>query len=61
MSDYTQQNPHQAQEQARDVVPVANVASGVIGAFFDELEKTEGLTEKAGKLRALVLVLQLQM
>lgn len=31
------------------------MASGVIGTFFDELEKTESLKDKAGKLRALVL------
>jgi hypothetical protein len=31
------------------------VASGVLGAFFDELEKNEDLKDKAGKLRALVL------
>ncbi|TSD87092.1 hypothetical protein FFK22_018755 [Mycobacterium sp. KBS0706] len=58
MSDDTQQKADPAQEQAHDaddVVPVATVASGVLGAFFDELEKTEGLTDKAGKLRALVL------
>jgi hypothetical protein len=58
MSDDTQQKAQPAQEQAHDaadVAPVATVASGVLGAFFDELEKTEGLTDKAGKLRALVL------
>ncbi|MGO4724856.1 MULTISPECIES: hypothetical protein [unclassified Inquilinus] len=34
---------------------MATLASGVPGASFDELEKTEGLTDKAGKLRALVV------
>lgn len=56
MSDNAQQKTQPAQEQLHDdVAPVATVASGVLGAFFDELEKTEGLTEKANKLRALVL------
>lgn len=52
MSDDTQQKAEPAQEQAHDV---ATVASGVLGAFFDELEKNEDLKDKAGELRALVL------
>jgi|GEM_PF-7107529 len=58
MSDDTQQKAEPAQEQAHDasdVAPVATVAGGVLGAFFDELEMTEDLKDKAGKLRALVL------
>jgi len=58
MSDDSEQKAGPAHEQAHnaeDVAPVATVASAVLGAFFDELEKTEGLTDKTGKLRALVL------
>jgi hypothetical protein len=58
MSDDTPQKAQPAQEEvqdAADVAPVATVASSVLGAFIDELEKTDGLTDKAGKLRALVL------
>ncbi len=55
MSDDTQQKIQPAREQTYDVAPVATVASGVIGTFFDELEKTESLKDKAGRLRALVL------
>jgi hypothetical protein len=58
MSQDPEQNAKGAQGQAGagdEVAPVATVAGGVLSAFFDELEKTDGLAEKAGKLRALVL------
>jgi hypothetical protein len=58
MSEGAKQNPEAAQElpaDGDDAAPVATVAGGVLGAFFDELEKSEGLKETAGKMRALVL------
>jgi hypothetical protein len=35
--------------------PVATVAGTVLSAFFDELEKADGLKDKAAELRKLVL------
>lgn len=56
MSEDAKHNPGTAQEsQADDAAPVATVAGGVLGTFFDELEKAETLKETASKLRALVL------
>ena len=58
MSQGTQENLQSAQDQATgadDATPVTTVAGGVLGAFFDELEKSEELKEKGGKLRSLVL------
>lgn len=56
MSENTKHNAGSVQETtAEDAAPVATVASGVLGAFFDELEKSEELKETAGKLRTLVL------
>lgn len=56
MSEDAKQNPGTAQEPTSDdAAPVATVASGVLGAFFDELERSEDLKETASKLRALVL------
>lgn len=56
MSEGTKQNAGTVQEPpADDAAPVATVASGVLSAFFDELEKSEELKETAGKLRTLVL------
>jgi hypothetical protein len=58
MSEDAKQNAGAAQEplaDGDDAAPVATVASGVLGAFFDELEKSKNLEETAGKMRALVL------
>ena len=56
MSEDAKQNPGTVQEPpVDDAAPVATVAGGVLGTFFDELEKSEELKETAGKLRALVL------
>ena len=58
MSEDAKQNLGAAQEPppGGDAgVTVATVAAGVLGAFFDELEKSEDLKETAGKMRALVL------
>lgn len=42
-------------EEDNESGPVATVAGTVISAFFDELEKADGLKEKTAKLRKLVL------
>lgn len=56
MSEDAKHNPGTAEElQPDDAVPVTTVAGGVLGAFFDELEKPEDLKETAGKLRTLIL------
>lgn len=58
MSEDAYKNPESAQNQANgvdDATPVTTVAGGVLGAFFDELEKSEELQEKGCKLRSLVL------
>lgn len=58
MSEDAKQNPGATQKPLADgapAAPVATVAGGVLGAFFDELEKSEDLKETAGKMRALVL------
>lgn len=58
MSEDAKQSPgtdHKPPADADHAVPVATVAGGVLGAFFDELEKSEDLKETAGKMRALVL------
>jgi len=56
MSEDAKHNPGISQAPcAEDALPVATVAGGVLGAFFDELEKPQNLKEAAGKLRALVL------
>lgn len=58
MPEDTKQSPdgeHDPANGADDAMPVATVAGGVLGAFFDELEKSEDLKDKAAKLRALVL------
>lgn len=58
MSEDVKQNPGAAQKPPADgdaAAPVATVAAGVLGAFFDELEKSDDLKETAGKMRALVL------
>lgn len=58
MSEDAPQHPQSAQNQATgadDATPVATVAGGILGAFFDELEKSEELKEMGGKLRSLVL------
>lgn len=58
MSSDIRQESEPSQKQAHDaddVAPVATVASAVLGAFFDEIEKNEDLKDKGSRLRALVL------
>lgn len=58
MSNDTGQKAELTQEQvdgADAVAPLTNVASAVLSAFFDELEKNEDLKDKAERLRALIL------
>ena len=58
MSDSVEQGPATAQDAAgaaENPAPVATVASGVLSAFFDQLEKTDDLKDRGFKLRALVL------
>ena len=58
MADEMQQSADGAKEVAEAVgetEPVTTVAGAVLGAFFDELGKSEDLKEKAAKLRTLVL------
>jgi len=58
MSEDAKHNPTVAQEPPADgdaAAPVATVASDVLGAFFDELEKSEDFKETGSKMRALVL------
>lgn len=58
MSANFKQDPGAPQKPPADgetVAPVATVAGGVLGAFFDELEKSDDFKETADKMRALVL------
>lgn len=46
---------HEKAHHASNAAPAATVTSGVLGALFDEFEKTEDLKHEAGKLRELIL------
>ncbi len=55
MSDEILQSAEGAAKAAGEAEPVTTVAGAVLGAFFDELGKSENLKDKAAKLRTLVL------